>query len=228
MAIKPLIDLQEKLNPEWTALVCIDYQNDFCHADGALGKCGFDVTPMASVAPKLQRLIGEARTSGVPIIFVRNIYASEQGWYLSDVSLSQIKRTLKGLHYTVPLCKKGTWGWDYFGQVRPQEGDCEVFKHRYDSFIDTDLDLILRSKGIRTLIVCGVTTNVCVESTTRHAYFLDYYCVVPDDCVAAYGDDLHKMALKNIDFLFGEVAGSDRIIEILSRGKATAAAGVER
>ena len=63
-------------------------------------------------------------------------------------------------------------------------------------------EVTARSSGIRTLIVCGVTTNVCVESTTRHAYFLDYYAVVPRDCVAAYGDDLHEMALRNIDFLF--------------------------
>ena len=60
-----------------------------------------------------------------------------------------------------------------------------------------------------------MTTNVCVESTTRHAYFLDYYCVVPSDCVAAYGDDLHEMALKNIDLLFGEVAEGDRIVRAL-------------
>jgi nicotinamidase-related amidase len=67
-----------------------------------------------------------------------------------------------------------------------------------------------------------------VESTTRHAYFLDYYCVVPEDSVAAYGDDLHEMALKNIDFLFGEVTGSDRIIEILSGAGATAESGASQ
>ena len=123
---------------------------------------------------------------------------------------------MHGLNYEVPHCEAGTWGWNYYGDVRPRDGDCEIIKHRYDAFIDTDLDLVLRSRGIRTLIVCGVTTNVCVESTTRHAFFLDYYCVVPGDCVAAYGDGLHKMALRNIDFLFGEVADSDRIIESLS------------
>ena len=75
------------------------------------------------------------------------------------------------------------------------------------------------------MIICGVTTNVCVESTTRHAYFLDYYCVVPDDAVAAYGDDLHEMALKNIDFLFGEVTGSDKIIETLAANAKARTAG---
>jgi len=211
-----LMTLEEKLNPEWTALICIDYQNDFCHPDGSLGRCGFDVTPMAAIAPSLRRLIDQVRTAGVPIIFVRNIYAADQNLYLSEVSISQVRKSMRGMHFDVPHCKKDTWGWDYYGDVRLREGDWEVFKHRYDAFIDTDLDLILRSRGIRTLIICGVTTNVCVESTTRHAYFLDYYCVVPRDCVAAYGDDLHEMALKNIDFLFGEVAESDRIVKALS------------
>ena len=225
MPREPLMTLEEKLNPEWTALVCIDYQNDFCAKGGALDRCGFDVAPMAAVAPMLGRLIDEARDSGVPIIFVRNIYATDQGWYLSEVTHSQTKRTLRGLNHEVRLCEKDTWGWDYFGEVRPRDGDCEVFKHRYNAFIDTDLPLILRSKGIRTLILCGVTTNVCVESTTRHAYFLDYYCVVPDDSVAAYGDDLHEMALKNIDFLFGEVTGSDKIIETLAANAQARTAG---
>ncbi len=212
----PLLTLEEKLNPQWTALICIDYQNDFCHPEGSLGKCGFDVAPMAAIASRLGRLIDNTRAAGVPVIFVRNIYATDQNWYLSDVSISQVKKSLRGLHFSVPHCKKDTWGWDYYGEVRPHQGDCEVIKHRYDAFIDTDLHLILRSRGIRTLIICGVTTNVCVESTTRHAYFLDYYCVVPRDCVAAYGDDLHEMALKNIDFLFGEVSESDRILKDLS------------
>ena len=216
MTREPLMSLDAKLNPDWTALVCIDYQNDFCAAEGSLGKCGVDVAPMAAIAPGLGHLIDDARSAGVPIIFVRNTYTTDQDWYLSDVTYAQSKRTLGGLNYDIPHCEQGSWGWDYYGDVRPEVGDCEVIKHRYDAFIDTDLDLILRSRGIRTLIICGVTTNVCVESTTRRAYFLDYYCVVPEDCVAAYGEGRHEMALKNIDFFFGEVADSTSIIESLT------------
>lgn len=217
MAREPLMTLKEKLNPKWTSLVCIDYQNDFCAKEGGLDRCGYNVASMATIAPKLKHFIDEVREAGVPIIFVRNVYATKEGWYLSDVTFSQTRRMMKGLHHEVRLCEKGTWGWDYFGEVRPKDGDCEVFKHRYDAFIDTDLHLILRSKGIRSLIVCGVATNVCVESTIRHAYFLDYYCVVPKDCVAAYWDDFHEMALKEIDFLCGEVTEANRIIEILRK-----------
>ncbi len=216
MTNTPLLALKEKLKPEWTALICIDYQNDFCAEGGAFDKCGFDVSPLRKIATPLGRLIDESRESGVPIIWVRNIYATEQGWYLSDVSLGQTRKSLNGLYHEVPLCKKDTWGWDYFGEIEPQDGDCEVIKHRFNAFIDTDLPLILRSRGIRTLIICGVATNVCVESTVRHAYFTDYYCVVPEDCVAAYGEDLHRMALKNMDFYFGDVTQSDQIIEILA------------
>ncbi len=215
MRPEPLMTLEAKLNPAWTALVCIDYQNDFCAEGGALDRCGFDVKPMAAIALTLARFTQSVRAAGVPAIFVRNNYATKENWYLSDVVLAQTRRTLRGLYHDVPLCEPGTWGWEYFGGVRPQEGDVEVFKHRFNAFIDTDLDLILRARRIRTLILCGVTTNVCVESTTRHAYFKDYYCIVPSDCVAAYGEDLHAMALRNIDFLFGEVATSARILQAL-------------
>ena len=215
MRPEPLMTLAEKLNPGWTALICIDYQNDFCAEGGALDRCGFDVKPMAALAPTLGPFIDGVREAGVPIVFVRNNYATKENWYLSDVLLSQTRRNLKGLYHEVPLCEPGTWGWEYFGGLRPRVGDVEVLKHRFDAFTDTDLDLILRARRIRTLIICGVTTNVCVESTTRHAFFKDYYCVVPSDCVAAYGEDLHAMALRNIDFLFGEVAPSARILQAL-------------
>ena len=178
MAREPLMSLEEKLDPNWTALVCIDYQNDFCADGGSLDRCGLDVAPMAAIAPSLGRLVDRTRDAGAAVIFVRNSYTTKQGWYLSDVSYAQSQRTLRGLNHDVPHCETGTWGWDYYGDVRPRDGDCEVIKHRYDAFIDTDLDLVLRSRAIRTLIVCGVTTNVCVESTARHAFFLDYYCVV--------------------------------------------------
>lgn len=211
----PLMTLEEKLHPDWTALICIDYQNDYCAAGGALDRCGFDVKRMAAIAPAIGTLIDGVRRAGVPVIFVRNSYATKENWYLSDVILSQTRRGLRGLYHEAPLCEPGTWGWEYFGGVVPQAGDVEVFKHRLDALTDTDLDLILRARRIRTLIICGVSTNVCVESTVRHAYFMDYYCVVPSDCVATYSEEAHAMSLTNIEIHFGEVATSERIVRSL-------------
>ncbi len=215
MRPEPLMTLEEKLNPAWTALVCIDYQNDYCAEGGALDRCGFDVKRMAAIAPTLSRSIDEVRAAGVPILFVRNSYMTKENWYLSDVVLSQTRRSLRGLYHEAPLCEPGTWGWEYFGGLRPRATDIEVFKHRLDALSDTDLDVILRARRIRTLIICGVATNVCVESTTRHAYFKDYYCVIPSDCVAAYSEDAHVMALQNIDMHFGEVATGARTLQAL-------------
>jgi ureidoacrylate peracid hydrolase len=214
-----LMTLEEKLNPAWTALICIDYQNDFCAEGGALDRCGFDVKAMAAIAPALGKLIDGVRAGGVPVLFVRSTYATKENWYLSGVALSQTRRALRGLYHEVPLCEPGTWGWEYFGGVRPRTGDLEIFKHRQDAFADTDLDLVLRARRVCTLILCGVATNVCVESAARHAYFKDYYGVVPSDCVAAYGEDFHAMSLQNIDRHFGEVATSDRILVALGAAR---------
>ena len=95
------------------------------------------------------------------------------------------------------------------------EEDIIVVKHRFNAFIDTDLNLILRSMGIRTLIFTGIATHVCVESTVRHAFFYDYYNVVVRDCVATWDEELHRTALKNMDFLFGQVADAKEVFEAL-------------
>jgi ureidoacrylate peracid hydrolase len=92
-----------------------------------------------------------------------------------------------------------------------------VVKHRFNAFIDTELALILRSRRIRTLVVAGVLTNVCVESTVREAFFRDYYAVVPEECVATYDKAQHDAALANIDTFFGHVT-SVRELEAAWRG----------
>ena len=114
-----------------------------------------------------------------------------------------------------PLCVEGTWGCDFYGEVRPLPEDIVVVKHRFNAFIDTDLNLILRSMGVRTLIFTGIATHVCVESTVRHAFFYDYYNVVVRDCVATWDDELHRVALKNMDFLFGQVVDSKEFGQVV-------------
>ena len=215
MANDILHSLEEKLNPKWTALLVIDYQNDFVAEGGAFDKAGFDPRPLNKIAPRLGGFVREVRQRGVPVIFIKCEYNASDNRYLSDAFLSQVRRTLNGIYIDIPLCVKDAWGSEIYEGVEEAPEDIEVIKHRFDAFIDTDLDLILRSKSIRTVIATGVGTHVCVESTVRHAFFNDYYNVVPRDCVATYDPEFHRNSLKAMDMLYGQVVDSQEILDAL-------------
>ncbi len=204
--IQPLGSLAEKIAPAHTALLVIDMQNDFCASGGLVSKDGRDISAAQELGQRLPPFITAARGAGVLIVFIRCLYSSERNFYLSDAWLEQAARTRKGGYTRIPVCAEGSWEGDYFGDVRPEPGDIVVTKHRYDAFHNTDLDLILRTNGIRTVILTGVVTNVCVETTARAAFVRDYYVVVAEDGTAAYVRDDHVATLRNIDRFFGEVA----------------------
>jgi ureidoacrylate peracid hydrolase len=103
------------------------------------------------------------------------------------------------------VCAEGSWEGDFYGDVRPRPGDPIVTKHRYDAFYKTDLETILRANGVRTVVMTGVSTNVCVETTARAAFIRDYYVVLVADGTAAYSTEEHDKSLKDIDRFFGEV-----------------------
>lgn len=206
------MNLAEKVDPRWAALAVIDYQNDFCDPRGAFAKTGFDPAPVRAIAPALRALVRAARGARVPLIWVQNAYTYGTNWYLSDVTLEQARRKWRGRYITVPVCAAGSWGTELYGGLRIRPEDAVVTKHRFNAMVDTDLDLILRSRRFRTLIAAGILTNICVESTVRDAFFKDYYPVVPRDCVATYEKAQHEAALANIDTFFGQVTTSADIV----------------
>ncbi len=146
-------------------------------------------------------------------VWIRNVYNTGPNWYLSEVWLEQAKRRRKGNYTQFPVCEPNAWNGDFY-QIRPREDEVIVTKHRYDAFIGTDLEVVLRAASIRTVIVCGVTTNFCVESTARHAFCLDYYVVVPSDAVAHWDPSAHEAALKNIEYGFGQVSTVGELLGI--------------
>jgi ureidoacrylate peracid hydrolase len=109
------------------------------------------------------------------------------------------------------VCESGAWNGDFYG-IKPGPDEVIVTKHRYGAFEASDLDLVLRSRGIRTVIMTGVATNVCVETTARQAFLRDYYVVFTSDCTATYGQAEHEATLVNIDQFFGQVVSADDII----------------
>ena len=204
MARDMLDTLPKKVDPNHAALLVVDFQNDFAAADGVMDREGFDLTMVQAIVPRLQQFVEQTRQAGLPVIFIRNIYNTDANWYLSDVFLEQAARARNGSYTIRPVCPPDSWAAD-FCEIRPTETDVIVTKHRFSAFQDTDLDLILRSRRIRTLIMTGIATNVCVESTARDGFFRDYYIVFSADCTATYSQEDHYGTLRNIRRFFGEV-----------------------
>lgn len=225
LAHRPVLaTLAEKAAPQHTALVIIDMQNDFCATGGMVSRDGRDISEAQRMGERLPGLIAAARDAGVLPIFVRCIYTADANPYLSDVWLEQAARERKGGFTRIPVCADGSWEGDWYGDVRPMPGDIVVSKHRYDAFQGTDLDLILRSHGIRTLLMTGVVTNVCVETTARAGFVRDYYIAMVDDGCAAYVREDHEQTMRNIRRFFGVVTTIDELCGVWADASRTRAA----
>lgn len=196
--------LDEKVDPSNAAVVVVDVQNDYCHDDGASARNGGPTTMAQAMMPNLHRLLTEARRAGVPVIFVRMAQ--------TEATFSEVQREQRQRRGSlVPVCTEGTWGAEFY-EVAPQPGEIVITKHRYSAFIGTDFDLILRSKGIKSLIFTGVATNVCVESSARDAFMLDYYVVFMKDCSGcSAGPDAHAATLATIERSYGIVVSTDDV-----------------
>ena len=210
--------LAEKIDPNHTAMLVIDMQNDFVSPGGAWERTGEDLTLPQLALKNIIDLISSARQYRVPIVFIRSVYNTENNSYLSPVFLYQAKRFKKGRYFDFPVCVPNSWGWELAPGLELRPEDTVVTKHRFSAFINTDLDLVLRSKGIQTLIFTGVGTAVCVESTARHAFFVDYYNVFAADCCGAYNREVHEQALKRLDTQYGEVTQSKELVSAWRAG----------
>lgn len=211
----PMLEtLADKVRPAHTALVVIDVQNDFSAEGGFVARGGRDVSQIPKMASRLRELIDHARRARVLLVFIRCSYSSEGNRYLSDVWLEQAARRQGGGYTLTPVCQDDTWGVEFYGNISPTSDDIVIVKHRYSGFHGTDLDLVLRSRGIRTVVLTGVSTHVCVETTAREAFVRDYYTVVVGDCCAAYSKAEHETALMLIDRFFGEVTGMDTLCSL--------------
>lgn len=214
-----LTTLAEKIALDWTALLVIDVQNDFVSPGGAFHRTGSDITMGQDILPNLLWFTREVRKRNVPVIFITSHYTTADNRYLSDVFLHQMKKKGTGRYFEVPVCSPNSWGAELAPGLEVLPEDTVIIKHRYSAFIDTDLELRLRSKRIRTLLITGVSTSVCVESTTRQAHFLDYYNVIVSDCCADYRSDIHENALQRLDLHFGQVTTSKEIVETWESGR---------
>ena len=194
--------LPELIVPAKSAVIVVDVQNDFCSPDGVLGKAGQPTAAAMEMIPNLQRLLTAARAGGAPVIFIQTIHEAATD---SSAWTWRMRGIVGG------CCRKNTWGAE-FTEVAPEPDEPVVIKHRYSAFINTRLDSVLRTLKVENLIMTGVSTNVCVESTARHGFMLDYNIVFLSDCTAAYSAEEHEGALYNIRNHFGVVGTSDDVI----------------
>ena len=208
-----ILSLEEKLNPEHTALIVIDIQNDFCDTDGFLARSiKRDVSMMPELVTNLYPLLESARRNQVLLIFIKAVYNPV---YISEPQAERARRT--GTYGK--FCLEGTWGTQFWGEIGPQGNQREltVTKHRYSAFAGTELDLILRSNGIKTIVITGESTSCCVESAVRDGFFNGYYIIVPSDCVCDFTEEWHEASLNTIKRLFADIVLSSEIIKIWSR-----------
>jgi ureidoacrylate peracid hydrolase len=192
--------LENLTDPATAAVIVVDVQNDFCHPEGALGRAGVPTESTMAMIPTLATLLAGARASGTPVIWVQTIH--------EDATDSE---AWSGRRKAQDLCRKDTWG-AAFTDVAPLPDEPVVIKHRYSGFVNTRLDSVLRTFTTRSLIMTGVSTNVCVESTARHGFMLDYHILFVSDCTAAPSQAEHDGALKNIARNFGLVATAHDIV----------------
>ncbi|MFH1103728.1 MAG: isochorismatase family cysteine hydrolase [Actinomycetota bacterium] len=199
--------LSDWVDPARSALLVIDMQNDFCHPDGAFAKRGLDISMAQEIIPTLQRLMAAAREAHVPVAIVRVVRGQYTGW----PALDRLSRHNFGPDF-VPVFVEGTWGAELLEGFEPKPGDIALDKNRYGAFTGTNLDLILRNKGVSTLIVSGGATNVCVESTVREGFMLDYDVVLVEDACATVTPELQQGTIGSVRGWFGRVERAESII----------------
>lgn len=197
-----------KFNHTNTALLLIDLQNDFCHPEGTASRRGKNIQSFQDVFQQMLKLLEFARNLDMPIIHV----ISEHSEWTSSPSQKERygrKRQNENLSY----CEPGSWGADIYHLFKPLQNETIVKKHRYSAFLHTDLELILRANEIEHVMIIGLYTNVCIDSTARDAYMRDFAVTVPSDCVVSDDKKKHQYALKLLQGTFAEVVSSREIIE---------------
>jgi len=199
-------DLPFRYDPAHCALVVVDVQNDFCDPQGSAATGGADLAMVSAMVPRLEELIAAARAAGVPVVFVRTEHDP------GNDSFAWVNRRLEEPRAEVPqrTTRTGSWGAEFF-RLAPLPGEPVVTKHRYSAFAGTSLDLTLRTLGVSSVLVCGVATEVCVESTIRDGLFAEYLVTAVDDCCATYDAAAHAASLRAVATHFGVVTDSGRI-----------------
>jgi ureidoacrylate peracid hydrolase len=201
-----------------SAVIVVDMQNAFATKGGMLDIAGMDISGAASVVKTIRGVLDIARRNKVPVVYVQMGYKPDlsnsggpksPNWHKElAMHVMHCKPELKG-----KLLTEGTWDFEIVEELKPQPGDLVVIKTRYSGFAGTTLDSQLRTRGIRYLFFVGIATNVCVESTLRDAYFLDYWPILlADGAIQAGPPAMQEATLFNVENFFGWTMSSAEFI----------------
>lgn len=201
------------------ALLIVDMQNAFATKGGMLDIAGVDISGAAQVVRTIRGIADAARRAALPVVYLQMGYKPD----LSDsggpgspnyhkqlaMHLMNCRPELKG-----KLLTEGTWDFAIVDELKPQPGDIVIIKTRYSGFQGTTLDSQLRMRGIQYLFLTGIATNVCVESTLRHGYFLDYWpLLITDGAMQAGPPALQEATVLNVESFFGWTVSSQEFLQ---------------
>src|SRR2546422_2951065 len=217
------------IDPARSAVIVVDMENDFVAKGGMFDRAGADISGAQKAIAPTAKVVAAARQARLKIIYLKMGYRPD----LSDLGAPDSVNRTRHLKFGVGqkiqapdgresrVLIRDTWDTDIVPELKPQPNDIVIYKTRFSGFYQTDLDAKLKKLRIKYLIVTGVTTSICVESTVRDAMFRDYLCVLLQDCMSEpISHDLprtnHEASLLNAETLFGWISDSDQFIKALA------------
>ena len=216
------------INPKNTAVIVVDMENDFVSKGGMFNRAGADISGAQKAIAPTAKVLAAARATGMKIIYLRMAYQPDLSDLGAPDSVNRTRHLKFGVGQTIRapdgresrILIRDNWGTDIVNELKPQSGDITIYKTRFSGFYQTDLDTTLKKLGIKYLIIMGVTTSICVDSTVRDAMFRDYLCVLLKDCMSEpIGSDLprtnHEASLLTAEVLLGWVSDCDRFLKAM-------------
>jgi ureidoacrylate peracid hydrolase len=197
---------------EETAVIVVDMQNAYASPGGYLDLAGFDIGGAARVVEQTAKVLAVAREAGMTIVYFQNgwdpDYREAGGPGSPNFHKSNALKTMRARpELQGKLLARGGWDYELVEALKPQPGDIELHKTRYSGFFHSQLDSLLRARGIRNIVLVGIATNVCVESTLRDGFFLEYFGIMLEDATHQAGPEfLQKASVYNIETFFGWVS----------------------
>ena len=217
-AIIDTLPNQIKINISKTAIIVVDMQNAFVKKGGYFDFIGLDLSMTEKIIGSCGEIISLGREKGMKVIYLQMGYSPDLSDSGGSNSPNVVKsRALTLIHERPELRDKlyiyGTWGADIIDDLKPKQGDVIVKKQKHDGFIGTNLDIVLRTYEIQHLLFIGTATNICVESTLRHAFSLGYFPILVSDATSPMGPPFAQDAtISNVQSTFGWVTTTEKLL----------------